>query len=214
MVERLPFWICGDVSVGGFVTKFEVSKAVGAARPQNTKETGHRDDARTLAEYFDYWLDNHAALRCQPKTLERYRQLAESLIRLLGHISIRHLRPGAIQEAVNWLQLRGGVPTDNHPQGRPLAPKTVHSTASLLFTCLSDAARLEHIPANPMADRKVKLPERPKPSAAVMDVGAVAAIFQTAERTRLGCVANTVAEQRSMVLTCISTKRRRQRWCG
>jgi hypothetical protein len=126
----------------GFVTEFEASKA-GAARHQQANGTAHWDDTRTLAEYLDYWLDNHAALRCQPKTLERYRQLAESLVRLLGHISIHDLRPGAIQEAVNWLQLRGGVPTDTHPQGRPLAPKTVHSTASLLFTCLSDAARLE-----------------------------------------------------------------------
>jgi hypothetical protein len=105
-------------SKSGFVTKFEASKALGAARHQQPKGSGHRDDNRTLAEYLDYWLDNHAALRCQPKTLERYRQLAESLIRLLGHISIRNLRPGAIQEAVNWLQLRGGVP---HPQWRPLA---------------------------------------------------------------------------------------------
>jgi hypothetical protein len=70
-----------------------------------------------LAEYLDYWLDNQAALRRQPKTLERYRQLADNLRRLLGHISIRDLRRGAIQEAVNWLQLRGGVPTNAHPQG-------------------------------------------------------------------------------------------------
>jgi integrase len=36
-----------------------------------------------------------------------------------------------------------------------------------------------------MADRKVKLPKRPMPSPAVMDAGAVAAIFQAAEGTRL-----------------------------
>lgn len=113
-------------SQSGFVTKFEASKALGAAGHQQANGTAHRDDTRTLAEYLDYWLDNHAALRCQPKTLERYRQLAASLIRLLGHISIRDLRPGAIQEAVNWLQLRGGVPTNNHPQGRhwPARPST------------------------------------------------------------------------------------------
>jgi len=171
-------------SKSNFVTKFEASKALGAARHQQSKANAHTEDTRTLAEYLEYWLDNHAALRCQPKTLERYRQLAESLVRLLGHISIRDLRTCAIQEAVNWLQLRGGVPTDAHPQGRPLAPKTVHSTASLLFTCLSDAARLEHIPANPMADRRVKFPKRPKPHA-VMDAGAVAATFHAAEGTRL-----------------------------
>jgi len=174
-------------SESGFATKFEASKALGAAlrSQQDASGVARKGDTRTLAEYLDYWLENHAALRCQPKTLERYRQLAEYLIRLLGHISFRDLRPGAIQEAVNCLQLRGGVPTNAHPQGRPLAAKTVHATASLLFTCLGDAARLEHIPANPMADRKVKLPKRPKPSPALMDAGAVAAVFQAAEVTRL-----------------------------
>lgn len=55
-------------SKSGFVTKFEASNALGAARHQQAKGTAHRDDTRTLAEYLDYWLDNHAALRCQPKT--------------------------------------------------------------------------------------------------------------------------------------------------
>ena len=179
----------------GFPSKFEASKALGAAlgRRQDTNGFARKGDTRTLAKYLDYWLDNHAALRCQPKTLERYRQLAGNLIRLLGHIRIRDLRSGAIQEAVNWLQLRGGVPNNAHPQGRPLAAKTVHSTASLLFTCLSDAARLEHIPANPMADRKVRLPKRPKPSPAVMDAGAVAAIFEAAQGTRLYAFVVTAA---------------------
>jgi len=110
-----------------------------------------------LAEYFRYWLDNHAALRWEPKTLERYRQLADYVIRLLGEVSILDLKPGMIQEAVNALLLRGGAPTEAHPPGRPLAAKTVHSTASLLFTCLGDVARLEHIPANPVAGRRVKI---------------------------------------------------------
>src|SRR5215472_12757597 len=112
------------------------------------------------------------------------RQLAEYLIHLLGEVSILDLKPGIIQEAVNVLLLRGGAPTQAHPHGRPLAAKTVHSTASLLFTCLGDAARLEHIPANTMADRKVKLPKRPKPNPAVMDAGALGAIFQAAQGTR------------------------------
>src|SRR5215471_9957157 len=70
-------------------------------------------------------------------------------------------------------------------QVRLLAAKTVHAIASLLFTCLGDAVRLEHIPANPMADRKVKLPKRPKRDPSVMDAGALGAIFQAAEGTRL-----------------------------
>ncbi len=171
----------------GFPTKFDACKALGGAlaRHQMHEASPQQWDTRNLAEYIRYWLDNHAALRCGPKTLERYRQLAESLVRLLGEISILDLRPGVIQGAVNILLLHGGAPTEAHPNGRPLAAKTVHSTASLLFTCLGDAARLEHIPANPMADRKVKLPKRPRPNPAVMEADALGAIFQHAHGTRL-----------------------------
>jgi integrase len=107
------------------------------------------------------------------------------MIRLLGSIPILDLKTGQIQEAVNQLLLRGGAPTKDHPQGRPLAAKTVHSAASLLFTCLGDAARLDHIPINPMADRRVKLPKRPKRDPAVMDEAALGIIFQEAQDTRL-----------------------------
>jgi len=48
----------------GFVTKFEASKALRAAMDQQANGIAHRDDTRTLAEYLNYWLDNHAALRC------------------------------------------------------------------------------------------------------------------------------------------------------
>jgi hypothetical protein len=87
-----------QVSRSGFATKSEGPKALGAALGghQHANGVARKGDTRTLAEYLDYWLDNHAALRCQPKTLERYRQLANYLRRLLGHISIRDLRPGAI----------------------------------------------------------------------------------------------------------------------
>ena len=75
-----------QVSKSRFATKFEGSKALGAAlgRHQDPSGVAREGDTRTLAEYLDYWLENHAALRCQPKTLERYRQLADYLIRLLG----------------------------------------------------------------------------------------------------------------------------------
>ncbi len=188
-------WEGRQFTKSGFPTKFDASKALGAAlaRHQMHDANRHQWDNRNLAEYIRYWLDNHAALRCGPKTLERYRQLAESLVRLLGGVSIRDLRPGVIQEAVNVLLLRGGAPTEAHPNGRPLAAKTVHSTASLLFTCLGDAARLEHIPANPMADRKVKLPKRPRPNPAVMEADALGDIFQHALGTRLYAFVVTAA---------------------
>lgn len=164
----------------GYSTKLDASNALDQALGILQHSDGTRKgDTRTLAEYLPYWLDGHAALRCQPKTLERYRQLAEYLIRLLGKTPILELKPGPIQDAVNVLQLKGGR------NGRPLAPKTVHSIASLLFTCLGDAARMDHIPMNPMADRRVKLPKRPKPQPDVMEPSDIGVVFKAARGTRL-----------------------------
>jgi hypothetical protein len=77
--------------------------------------------------------------------------------------------------------MSGTLSQNWHTAPSALAAKTVHSTASLLFTCLGDAARLEHIPTNPMTGRKVKLPKRPKPNPAVMDASGLGAIFQAAQ---------------------------------
>ena len=73
-------WEGRQFTKSGFRTKFEASKALGIAlaRHQLHGARPHQWDNRNLAEYIRYWLDNHAALRCGPKTLERYRQLAES----------------------------------------------------------------------------------------------------------------------------------------
>src|SRR5262249_3180410 len=130
----------------GFATKFDASKALDAVLGNHQDQNGvaRKGDTRTLAEHFPYWLDTPAALRCQPQTLQRYGELASCMVRLLGSTPILDLKAGMIQEAVNQLQLHGGAPTKEHPQGRPLAVKTVHSAATLLSTCLGDAARLEH----------------------------------------------------------------------
>lgn len=105
----------------GSTTKFDAFKAPGAAlvKLQDVNGIPRNGDPRTLVEYLPYWLDNHAAPRCQPKTLKRYRQLAEYLTRLLGRVPILDLKPGIIQESVNLLLLRGGTPTKAHPHGRP-----------------------------------------------------------------------------------------------
>jgi len=77
-----------------------------------------------------------------------------NLIRLRGSVPILDLKPGLIQDAVNRLRTRGAAITKECPEGRPLSAKTVRSIATLLYSCLADAVRMEHIPANPMAAGK------------------------------------------------------------
>ena len=144
-----------------------------------------KGDKRTVEEYVGYWLDAHAVLRCSPKTFEEYQGLAKYLIRDLGAVRLCDLKAATIQEVVNRLQLRGGVKTDEHPNGRPLSPKRTHAIASLLYTVLGDAVRLEHLPQNPMSDRRVKLPKRAKRKPAVLDPEMLGRVFEAAQGTRV-----------------------------
>jgi integrase len=144
-----------------------------------------KGDTRIVSEYLNYWLDEHAALRCSPKTLEEYCGLAKYLREHLGAVRVCDLKAAAIQEVVNRLQLHGGMKTEEHPVGRPLSPKRTHAIASLLHTCLADAVRLEHLPINPMADRRVKLPKRSKRRPAVIDPSMLGELWETARGLRI-----------------------------
>src|ERR1039458_10161289 len=55
----------------------------------------------TFPEYIRYWLTEHAGRRCAPKTLERYKELAEYLIRQLGETRLNDLTTAQIQRAIH-----------------------------------------------------------------------------------------------------------------
>jgi integrase len=95
----------------------------------------------TLAEYIRGWLDNDADL--SPKTLERYRQLAEQqIIPHLGAIVLQNLRPAKIGEWHGTLLKSGGK------SGRPLSARTVGHAHRVLHRALERALRLEIVSRN------------------------------------------------------------------
>ena len=55
----------------------------------------------------------------------------------------------------------------------------------MLYNALAEAERLEHIPVNPMAGKKIKLPKRIKAKPAVVDPEKLAEPFRTANGTSL-----------------------------
>ena len=140
----------------------------------------------TFPEYIRYWLTEHAGRRCAPKTLERYKELAEYLIRQLGETRLNDLTTAQIQRAIHRLEDCGGRVTKDHPDGRPLAPKTVRHIGTLLYTCLAEADRLGvlKIP-HPMANKRVRLPRLVKRDPAVLDKEKLRALFARARDTRL-----------------------------
>jgi integrase len=185
----------GQFTKSGYGTRDAAAEALanaigGEIQPRNgcidaaISSSATKREARTLSEYLADWLNSQVEPRCAPKTMERYRDLSGYLSKQLGTIRLGELKTADIQDAVNHLKSCGGAISKEHPRGRPLSAKTVRSIATLLYTCLGDAARLEHIPKNPMGDKRIKLPKRTKKNPAVLDPAMLGALFKAAEGTR------------------------------
>ena len=94
----------------------------------------------TVADYIRGWLD---AANLAPKTIERYRQLAEQqIIPHLGATTLQKLRPAQIQDWHSTLLRSGGK------GGRPLSARTVGHAHRVLHCALSRAATAEIVSRN------------------------------------------------------------------
>lgn len=101
----------------------------------------------TVREYIAGWLDQGApsikGKKASPKTLERYRQLAEQQIfPHLGATGLQKLKPAHVQEWHSTLLKSGGK------GGRELAPRTVGHAHRVLHSALSRAAQGEIVARN------------------------------------------------------------------
>lgn len=98
-------------------------------------------DKTTITDYIRGWLANDTDL--SPKTVERYRQLAEQqIIPHLGAIVLQNLRPAKVAEWHAALLKGGGK------GGRPLSARTVGHAHRVLHRGFERALRLEIIPRN------------------------------------------------------------------
>jgi integrase len=98
-------------------------------------------DKTALAAYLRGWLDSDSDL--SPKTLERYRQLAEQqIIPTLGSTVLQKLRPAQVHDWHALLLKSGGA------SGRPLSARSVGHAHRVLHRALERAMRLEIIGRN------------------------------------------------------------------
>lgn len=164
-------------------------KAAIATREHRSMHASAERDARhalTFEKYFSVYINQHAARRCAPKTIERYRELGQYLIRRLGLTPINELTTAQIQRVIHDLEDSGGARTNEFPDGRPLSAKTVRHIGTLLYTALSEADRLGLLTIpHPMANKRVKLPKLQKRSPVVLDPVKLGALFERARGTRL-----------------------------
>jgi integrase len=84
---------------------------------------------------------------------------------------------------VNKLSDHGGRVTKQHPQGRPLAPKTVRHIAFVVQGCLDKAVDWELITKNPM--KKVKKPKVPRRRPKVVDHGGFELLLRLTRGVRI-----------------------------
>jgi integrase len=185
------YWLDGACTPG-FESAAEAGSALrdAIARRETEKRKQVQDAADRpgprFDEFFKYWLKEHASRRCAPKTIERYGEVGKYLIRELGEVRLNDLTTVQIQSAIHRLHDHGGQRTEDQPEGRPLAPKTVRHMGTLLYTVLSDADRLGvlKIP-HPMANRRVRMPKLVKRRPPVLDEAKLRTLFDRARNTRL-----------------------------
>jgi integrase len=122
-------------------TKKEAQRELTRRLAEVDKGTAVDPSTVTIAEYLRGWLDSASNLA--PKTLERYRQLAEQqIIPHLGGTLLQKLRPAQIHSWHSALLKCGGK------DGRPLSARTVGHAHRILHGALERAMRLEIVSRN------------------------------------------------------------------
>jgi hypothetical protein len=95
-----------SLNESGFETKSEAEEALcKAIERRAADEQKQREDTAQaavdaagppFAQYFAYWLREHASRRCAPKTLERYSDIGVYLIRELGEVRLNEMTTAKI----------------------------------------------------------------------------------------------------------------------
>ncbi len=145
-------------SAGGFETQKEAADAMRQRINELERHAGRTPKAKvTFGEHLRWWLEHHAPLRCTPKTLERYTQLAAYILTdsdgkdtALARTMIQDVTSAQL-ETVLYDLLRAPATRRKH-----LSAKTVRHVAGVINVVLNKAFKLDYILVNPML--RVELP--------------------------------------------------------
>jgi integrase len=152
----------------GFERKGEAADAL--RQKLNEKDEGAlvKPDPTTFAEFLKEWLKEHAARNCTPKTVERYRQLADYALPHIGTTKLQDLSALTLERVFNHLKDSGGW-NRKAKANRPLSAKTVRHIAGLVHVALETAIRWKLLKTNPA--NGCQLPKVTKREAKALDAG-------------------------------------------
>jgi integrase len=144
--------------LGGFEKQSEAQSAMA----QRISEIAARGTpvpakAKLLGAWVQEWLDTYAVNRCQPKTLERYRQLAAYITGATEGPALALATTALPELSHNQLEAAFfGLLNAESKRKKHLSARTVRHIASVINAALNKAFRLELLPINPML--RVDLP--------------------------------------------------------
>lgn len=154
-------------------TKTQAKELATKLQAQVDAGTLNEPAKQTVAEFFTYWLDNTAARKVKPYTLDDYRRLGERYIKpSLGHVKLGALKPAHVQRLVTEMEAKG------------LAPRTVRYGHGVLRNALNKAVREGTIPANPAAAKLVDLPRNRRRELTVFSPPEARAFVEAAQEDR------------------------------
>lgn len=151
------------ISRSGFKLKSEADQELARLLHKAGAGLLSKPDPQTLAEFMEEWFEHQTEYKCSPKTIERYRELANRyLLPHFGTAKLSDLSTLKLERLYGKLKRCGGR------KGRPLSAKTVRHVAMLVHCALKKAVKWKLIQVNPATDcelpqgetKERKIPER------------------------------------------------------
>jgi len=167
---------------GGYKTKREAEAAKTEALAELQRIDPSARLPRSLRDYLDSWLKNHAERNCERSTVDRYRRLLDHIHKDVMETPIQELTPLQLEREFYRIKDCGGHHRKTK-KARPVSAKTVKHVAALIGSALSDAVRLQQLRRNPVA--VCKLPPVEQKEKAVLDPQQLALVLDLAKGTRL-----------------------------
>lgn len=169
---RARITVAGKAHASYHKSQAEARKALDALRRRAADGLDMSADRVTIADYLARWLEDTAALKLRPRTLEGYAQhVRDHLTPALGRLTLANLTPGHVQKMVGKLTAGG------------LSPATVQRIRATLRAALADAERKGMIGRNPA--RFVDLPKVERKHVEAMEPERAAAILEAVTGHRL-----------------------------
>lgn len=101
----------------------------------------------TLKEFTDRWLEEYAAQKLQPGTVEKYRDELDKILPVLGHLKLTELKPHNLNAFFVSLT-KDGARKDGKPGG--YSRGSIAKTSNVLSSVLRTATEWEIIEKNPL----------------------------------------------------------------